>query len=133
MPGRRRSEIEVEAALRNREQLAGLGASVRQARTRRHLTQAQLGAKVGLSRASISRAERGLGAGFSVDAWQRIAVALGMPLLISLSRDKLEEPKDAGHLGIQELVLRVTRPHGYRGQVELRTGATDPGRSIDVA
>ena len=133
MPGRRRTELAVEADRRGREQLGALGATVRDARARRHLSQAQLGARVGLSRAAISRAERGLGGGLAIDTWQRIGLALAMPLSISLQRDPKQEPADAGHLGIQELVLRVTRPHGYRGLVELRTGATDPGRSIDVA
>ena len=133
MPTRIRTTLGREAARANLEQLVRLGTDTRAARLRRHLTQARLGARVGLSQSAISRAERGLGGGLTLDAWQRIGSALGVPLKVTLQRDPRQEPSDAGHLGIQELVLRATRPHGYRGLVELRTGATDTGRSIDVA
>ena len=132
MAGRRRTELSVEADRRNREQLANLAATIRQARTRRQLTQAALGKRVGLSRMSISRVERGLGGALSLDAWQRIGLALGMPLVVKLQRDPHQEPRDAGHLGIQELVLRLGRLAGYRGQFELPTKPDDPWRSIDV-
>jgi hypothetical protein len=82
---------------------------------------------------TVSRAERGLGAGLTVDAWQRLGLALGMPLVIDLRRDPLAETADAGHLGIQELVLRLGHVAGYRGQVELPTRPAEPWRSIDVA
>jgi hypothetical protein len=81
---------------------------------------------------SISRVERGLGGALSLDAWQRIGLALGMPLVVKLQRDPHQEPRDAGHLGIQELVLRLGRLAGYRGQFELPTKPDDPWRSIDV-
>src|ERR1700693_2647713 len=58
MTTRIRTRLVLEAARANREQLARLAADVRAARTRRHLTQAQLGARVGLSQSAVSRAER---------------------------------------------------------------------------
>jgi len=133
MSGRRRTELAVEAERRNNEQLARLGSVVRAARLRRHLTQQRLGRRTGLSRMAISRAERGHGGGLTLDAWQRIGLALGMPMQVNLQRDPGEEPADAGHLGMQELVLRLGRVAGYRGLVELPTKPDEPWRSIDVA
>ncbi len=51
---------------------------------------------------------------------------------IELRRDAREEPADAGHLAIQELVLRLGRRIGYRGSFELRSRSVDPSRSTDV-
>ena len=82
MAGRRRTNLWAEAQRRNRESLARLGAEVRAARGVRRLTQASLGARVGVSRMTISRAERGLGGGLTLDAWQRIAIALGTTLRV---------------------------------------------------
>jgi transcriptional regulator with XRE-family HTH domain len=80
MSGRRRTKIHVEAERRNREQMARLGGIVRDARHRRRLTQAAVASRVGLSRMAISRAERGLGGGLTLDVWQRISLALGIRL-----------------------------------------------------
>jgi len=41
-------------------------------------------------------------------------------------------PVDAGHLAIQELLLRLARATGSDGRFELPTRPTDPARSIDV-
>src|SRR5687767_2241526 len=132
MPKFRRSELAAEATRRNREQTARLGGRIREARARRRTTQQQLGERVGLSRSAISAIERGLGAGHTLDTWQRLAVALDIRLTIDLARDPIEEPIDAGHLRIQELVLRLGRAAGYRGSFELATRPGDPGRSADV-
>ncbi len=82
---------------------------------------------------TISRAERGLGGGLTLDAWQRIAIALGTSLRVNLPRDPLAETADAGHLAMQELVLRLGRAAGNKGLVELPTKPNEPWRSIDVA
>jgi transcriptional regulator with XRE-family HTH domain len=132
MPKRKPRDLAVEAALRNQEQLARAGAQVRSSRKRRRLTQKQLGDMVGLSRSAISDVERGLGGGHTLDTWQRIAVALNCPLRLELARDALEEPADAGHLRVQELVLREARRAGWRGSFELQTKPTEPWRSADV-
>ncbi len=133
MATRVRTRLSRDAERANREQLVRIGADVHAARHRRRLTQAQLGARVGLSQSAISRAERGLGGGLTLDAWQRIALALGITLRVTLQRDPLAETADAGHLGMQELVLRLGRAAGYRGLVELPTKPQEPWRSIDVA
>ena len=133
MPTRVRTRLALDAQRANREQVARLGRDVREARIRRRLTQQQLGARVGLSQSAISRAERGLGGGLTLDAWQRIALALGITLAVRLQRDPQEQPADAGHLALQELVLRLGRAAGYRTMVELPTKPAEPWRSIDVA
>jgi hypothetical protein len=81
----------------------------------------------------ISRAERGLGGGLTLDARQRIAIALGTSFRASLRRDPMADTADAGHLAMQEGVLRIGRAAGYRGLVELPTRPAEPWRSIDVA
>jgi transcriptional regulator with XRE-family HTH domain len=132
MAKRRASDISVEAARRAQEQVARLGGQVRDGRLRRRMTQAQLGTEVGLARSTVSAIERGRGAGHTLDTWQRLAVALGRPLRIDLPRDPLADPADAGHLALQELVLRQARAIGIRGSFELPTRPADPARSADV-
>jgi transcriptional regulator with XRE-family HTH domain len=132
MPKYRRQGLAAEATRRNREQTARLGGLIREARLRRRVTQQQLGQRVSLSRSAVSAIERGLGGGHTLDTWQRLAVALDIRLTFDLGRDPIEEPIDAGHLRIQELVLRLGRAAGYRGSFELATRPADPARSTDV-
>jgi transcriptional regulator with XRE-family HTH domain len=133
MPKVKRSRLALEAERRNAMQLVRLGQEVFASRTRRRWTQAQLADRVGLSRPVVGRIEHGLGAGHTLDTWQRIGVALDRPLRVELARDALEGPVDAGHLAIQELVLREGRDGGWRGSVELATRPAEPWRSADVA
>ncbi len=128
----KRRELQAEAHRRNLEQLARLGAEVRGTRTRRRLTQARVGELAGLAQSTISQLERGHGGSLTMDAWQRVTLALGRPLRVDLPRDPGEEPADAGHLAIQELVLRTARAAGYVRRFELSTRPSDPSRSTDV-
>lgn len=109
---KRRTAVELEAlrvlqALMKRE-----GARIRAARLRRRWTQRELGHRAALSQQTISQMELGDGATLSLSAWQRVALALGLPLDVQLGRDALEGPRDAGHLAIQELVMRLGRAIG---------------------
>ncbi|HEU4572293.1 MAG TPA: helix-turn-helix transcriptional regulator, partial [Candidatus Limnocylindrales bacterium] len=133
MPKYKRSALSLAAARRNREQLVRAGNQVRASRQRRRLTQSQLGLLVGLSRSAVSAIERGLGGGHTLDTWQRIAIALNRPLRVELARDPMEETADAGHLALQELVLREARRAGWRTGFELPTRPAEPWRSTDVA
>ena len=128
----KRHELAAEAARRNRQQLADIGSQVRTARIRRRLTQELLARRVCLSRSAVSAIERGLGGGHTLDTWQRVAVALELPLRVELGRDWLEPPSDAGHLGVQELVLRLGRATGYSGSFELTARPLDSAHSTDV-
>jgi transcriptional regulator with XRE-family HTH domain len=128
----RRPELIAEAARRNLEQLARLGGELRKSRRRRCLTQAQLAALIGVVQSTISQMERGHGGSLSLAVWQRAFLALDRRLVLDASRDPQTEPSDAGHLVIQELVLRLARTAGYRASFELPTRPFDPRRSADV-
>jgi len=101
-------------------------------RKRRRLTQSQLGAMIGVTQSTISVMERGLGGALSMDVWQRALSAVDRPFSIEVGRDSLEAPADAGHLAIQELVLRLARTAGLIGTFELPTKPADPARAADV-
>jgi hypothetical protein len=63
----------------------------------------------------------------------RIGAALGRPLAVGLSREiDQPEPRDAGHLAAQELVLRLARAHGRTASFELPSRPADPSRWADV-
>ena len=119
MSGARRSAVAVEAARRNREQRAVIGAEIRQSRERRNWTQEALAERAGISRHIVGRIERGT-TRLDVDALQRIGIALDRRLELRFGRDALEYPADAGHLAMQELVLRLGRACGYTGTFELQ-------------
>jgi len=129
---KRASEIAVEARRRNMEQLAVLGGLVRGSRIRRRWTQKEVAHRAGISRSSVSALERGFGGGQSLDTWQRVSIAVGTPLIATLQRDPMEDTVDAGHLAMQELVLRLGRGAGYARSFELVTKPAEPWRSTDV-
>jgi transcriptional regulator with XRE-family HTH domain len=128
----RRPTIAAEAARRNAEQLARAGGELRDGRVVRRLTQEQAGGKAGIGRGVVSRIERGRGGNASLESWQRLGMAVGRPLVISVQRDRAGETPDAGHLALQELVLRLGRVAGYSGTFELATRPQEPWRSADV-
>ncbi len=78
-----------------------------------------------------SRIERAT-TNLDIDVLQRLGIALGRPLLVTYGRDITEAPADAGHLAVQELVLRLGRAAGYDASFELPTKPSEPWRSIDV-
>jgi len=125
-------ELAAEAARRNRQQLADLGGQLRASRLRRRRTQQELADNAGISRSTVSDMERGWGGGRTLDAWQRLALAAGTPLIVKLQRDPLDEPADAGHLAMQELILRLGRRVGFATAFELATRPSEPWRSTDV-
>ena len=90
------------------------------------------GSEPGCRASAISTIERGRGGSHTLDTWQRLALAVDRPMRIELRRDAREEPADAGHLAIQELVLRLGRRAGFSGTFELPTRSSDPSRSTDV-
>jgi transcriptional regulator with XRE-family HTH domain len=112
---------------------ATLSRDARASRRRRRLTQQQLADAIGLSRSRYADIERGEGATAPLETWARIGAALGRPLAVSFSRDiDQPEPRDAGHLAAQELVLRLARSHGRIGSFELPTRPADPACSSDI-
>lgn len=131
MAGRRRGALAVEAERRVGELKRRIGTEVVGMRGRRSWTQQQLARRAGVDRLVISRVERGVVA-VDVELLQRIALALEVPLNCAFGRDPRAEVADAGHLAMQELVLRLGRANGYVGGFELPTRPAEPWRSIDV-
>jgi hypothetical protein len=91
-----------------------------------------LAARVGLHQARVGAIERGEGDGAPLRVWVALGLAVARPVSIALSRDITIEPVDAGHLAIQELVMRLALANGLPATFELPTRASDPARSIDV-
>jgi transcriptional regulator with XRE-family HTH domain len=132
MVGSRRSAVAVEAERRAKERHSRLGGEIRRMRVRRRWTQAELARRAGIGRLVVGRAERGVGP-LDIEILERIGIALGVSLAVGFGRDMREDVADAGHLAVQEIVLRLTRQAGFETQFELPTRPNDPWRSIDVA
>ena len=128
----RRSALDIESDRLTDAIVERLGRDVRATRIRRRLTQARLGEIVDLSQSEISRIELGEGRGVSIAVWMRLATALGRNVRFEFARDPREEPVDAGHLQVQELLLRLATATGRPGRFELPIGRGDPGLSVDV-
>jgi hypothetical protein len=120
MAGVRRPNLAPEAARRNREQLTRAGGDLREARVARQLTQIAAGDRAGIGRGVVSRIELGHGGSVSMDAWPRLGLAVGRPIQITVQRDVGGSTADAGHLAMQELVLRFGRIAGTRGRSSWR-------------
>ena len=108
MPGVRRSQLAVDAAERNQEQRLRIGAEILTMRERRAWT--RIGARPTRGhRPDGRRAGSKRGAtNLDLEVLQRIGVGLGTATCSSRSGGtSLEGPTDAGHLAIQELVLRL--------------------------
>lgn len=132
---RRRPTDTVREADRLCRSIAGaLGPTVRSGRRRLQLTQAQLAERTGVHQSWISRIEIGRGQGAALETWIAIGVALGQPLAVAFSRPlgETREPRDAGHLAMQERLLTLAHATGRTATFELPTRPADPSRSIDV-
>ncbi len=131
MPGRRRAALAIEAERRVGELKRRVGGEVVAMRRRRSWNQDRLAEQAGIGRLVVSRVERGVVA-LDLELLQRLAIALGAPLNVAFGRDPRADVADAGHLSMQELVLRLGRRCGYSGGFELATRPAEPWRSIDV-
>jgi hypothetical protein len=67
-----------------------------------------------------------------LEEWFALGSALDLPLIVAFRKDRLEEPADAEHLGIQELSLRLGRVAGLLRTFELSTRPQNPSYSVDV-
>jgi transcriptional regulator with XRE-family HTH domain len=132
MPGIRRGALAIRVERRLQEQRARVGVDIQTLRERRGWTRIELASRAGLGRMVVSRLERGI-ANADLEALQRIAAAFDRPLVIDFGgRDPDESPRDAGHLAIQELILRLGREMGATGTFELPSRPAEPWRSVDV-
>lgn len=100
-------------------------------RERRGWTRIELSRRAGIGRMVESRIEGGV-ANPDLEVLQRLGAALDQPVVVTFGRDLLDLPTDAGHLGTQELLLRLGRAAGYARTFELATRAAEPWRSVDV-
>lgn len=132
MASRRRPAVEITATRQLQAVLVREGAKIRRARRRRRWTQRELGRRAAIAQTTVSKLERGDGGALSLETWQQVASVLSVGFDVSLGRDALEEPVDAGHLAVQELVLRLARAAGYGRTYELPTRPNDPRLSVDV-
>lgn len=138
MPMRRRirsTELSREVGRRAAAITSTLARDIRSSRRARHLTQASLGYRVGRSQSEISEIERGRGGRIPLETWIAIGIALDRPLAIAMSRPLQPADTDdaaAGHLRIQEHILKLARASGRTGTFELPTRPLDPSRSADV-
>jgi len=129
----RRTDSAVQGDALSAAIAATLGREARATRRRRRVTQQNLADEIGISRSRYADIERGEGATAPLETWTRIGAALGRPLAVAFSRDiEPTEPRDAGHLAAQELVLGLARSHGRAASFELPTRPADPARSTDV-
>jgi transcriptional regulator with XRE-family HTH domain len=129
---RRRTNVEVEGAREAAAIVAILGRDLRAGRQRRHLTQAAVGARIGVSRTRYGDMERGRGAGSPIGLWIAAAMAVGRPLAITASRNVEPEQRTAAHLSAQECVLRRATRNGVTGLFELQTRPAPNANYIDV-
>ena len=133
--GRRRPSDTIREARRLTHVIGNaLGRAVKVGRTRARLTQEELGGRVGVHQTGISRIELGHANAVPLETWIRIGVALRQPLAVSFTRPLGEsrQPADAGHLEMQESLLRFARAAGRAATFELPTRPTEPSRSIDI-
>ena len=132
MPGVKRTTARIKGAQLAAAVAASEGARLASARHRRRWTQQELADRVGLSRSRLAGVEAGRGATLPLEVWFALAQALGLYLRFEWARDPQAEISDAGHLDIQELVLRVSAPAGWERAAEARSGSWGSDRSIDV-
>jgi transcriptional regulator with XRE-family HTH domain len=115
-----------------------LGRDVRRGRIGARLTQAELGALVGIHQTWVSDIELGRGDGVPLHLWVALGVAVGRPLAMAFSKPIYSDAMhdriaDAGHLQMQEALLAMAAATGRRATAELPTRPSDPSHSIDVA
>lgn len=132
MPRSRRTSALIESELAIVPLAAALGRELRRRRKHRRLTQASLAARVGLRASREGELERGHGATATLRTWPALFGALGVELRVTVPADPMADPADAGHLAIQELLLRQARALGRTRRAELPTRPADPRFSSDV-
>jgi transcriptional regulator with XRE-family HTH domain len=128
----KRTRTTIDADREAVETVDRLGRRIRDARRRRQLTQAGLAERAGMSQSAVSRIEIGRGGGLPLEAWIRLAREVGLFARFELSRDALEDVSDAGHLAMQELLIRLGRAAGYSVRAEAPSRPSNPNLSIDV-
>ena len=130
MARRSRTHAQVAGSREAAAIAATLGGVVRAARGARRWTLGALARKVGIGASRLSELERGLGTRAPLETWIALGVALERPLAVVFTRSLAPAAgtRDAGHLEIQEFILRLAHSTGRPGTFELPTRPTTPRR-----
>src|SRR5437667_254532 len=106
---RRLSPPRLEGNRESRAIATRLGGELHDGRLRAKLKQVQVADLIGVHQSRVSQIERGLGHAAPLAVWIAFGVAVRRPLAVVVSRSLIAEPRDAGHLGAQELILRLAK------------------------
>lgn len=111
-----------------------MGRGLRESRLALGLTQEKVAGEIGVTQAWMSRMERGLGAGASLETWAEAAAAVDERLAAFLERAPgANRPRDYEHLKRQELVVTTAHRGGWQAMPEVPIDVgTRRSRSIDV-
>jgi transcriptional regulator with XRE-family HTH domain len=107
-----------------------MGEEIREARITSGLSQRMVGRLVGISHAHVSRIERGLVTGVSIDVLSKMLSVVGLELSVRAYPSGLPV-RDAGHLALIER-LRAVLPAGVRMRTEVPLRNDPAGRAWDV-
>jgi transcriptional regulator with XRE-family HTH domain len=129
---RRPSRPRLEGDRESRAIATRLGGELRDGRRGTKLKQAQVAALIGVHQSRVSQIERGFGHAAPLAVWIAFGIAVQRPLAISASRSLISEPRDAGHLAAQELILQLGKANGIKGTFELPARAAPGATYIDV-
>lgn len=108
--------------------------AIRALRLRKGWSQDELGARAGVSRETISRAERGELAGVTTDRIERIATALGASIAINLRwrGEQLDRLVDAAHAALQQSVAQSLTRLGWVVRVEVSFNSYGDRGRVDL-
>lgn len=96
------------------------------------LTQAALGARIGISQTAVSKLERGRASSFSMETWAATAAALGFELVSYFDgAPSGDAPVDLEHLRRQALVVAAAARGGWRAHPE-HDIRTPQGRQLTI-
>jgi transcriptional regulator with XRE-family HTH domain len=111
-----------------------VGLSLRALRRRRRLSQERLASRVGLSRQTIVRIERGHADSLTLRTIERVATALGasVNLRILWHGEGLDRLLDAAHADLTDAVLQLLRSMGWEVATELSFNMRGDRGTIDI-
>jgi transcriptional regulator with XRE-family HTH domain len=111
-----------------------LGRSIRALRQRLGWRQSDLAARCGVSQSAVSRLERGLLAGTTVDGLERVVSGLGAELEVRIRwrGEELDRLLDAVHAAMVERLIEILVPLGWQCAAEVTFMVAGERGSVDV-
>ena len=108
-----------------------LGARTRERRLALRMTQAELGARIGIHQTAVSALERGRAMTFSLATWATVAAALGHELAAFFEgAPSADAPMDLEHLRRQQLVVAMAAGGGWHARLELPVTTSSGRRAV---